>query len=124
MRQRDTEQRRAIREALEEADRPLAAEQIREAAARRCASIGIATVYRAVRAGLDAGWLCVVEVPGLGNHYEVASKGHHHHFACRACGGVFDIAGCPGNLEALLPRGFRLEDHDVLLHGLCEGCNA
>ena len=124
MAQRNTQQREAIRQALERVDRPLSPEQIREAAAVVCGSIGIATVYRAIRAGLEAGWLRGVEIPGLGTHYELADKEHHHHFACRGCGEVFDVAGCPGDLQSLTPGGFKLEDHDVLLHGLCEGCNA
>ena len=32
--------------------------------------------------------------------YEM-TKPHHHHFKCRTCDGVFEIAGCPGDLKKL-----------------------
>ena len=32
-----------------------------------------------------------VEIPGQMPRYERADKGHHHHFVCRVCGGVFEL---------------------------------
>ena len=44
------------------------------------------------------------------------------HFECRKCARVFEVHGCPGNLKPLVPDGFTLEDHEVILYGLCAEC--
>ena len=119
---RNTKQRHAIRLAFEIAGRPLAPEEALAAARRAHAGLGIATVYRAIKAALEEGWLVAVELPGSSARYELAGKKHHHHFHCRACGKVFEIAGCVENLRKLIPSGFRVTDHDVLLYGYCCDC--
>lgn len=121
---RRTQQRDAIREAVERADRPLSPQEILHAAGDLAPGLGLATVYRAVKAGVEQGWLQPVDLPGGPTRYEPAGKQHHHHFECRACHRVYEVDGCPGNLTKLLPSGFTLEAHDVTLYGLCEACNA
>jgi len=121
---RDTRQKRAIEEALREAGRPMAPEEIRDAAARHVPTIGIATIYRNIRQAVDDGWLKVVALPGNPTrHYELSELPHHHHFSCRQCGRVFDIPGCPGPMKDLAPRGFKVERHEVVLYGTCDHCS-
>lgn len=120
--ERNTKQRAVIREVLEEADRPLSPPEIYEAGKSRHKGLGMATVYRAVKSLVDEGWLITVELPGESARYELAGKAHHHHFTCRKCRRVFEIHGCPGELSHLLPAGFKLESHDVVLGGLCDSC--
>ncbi len=122
--ERRTPQRDAIRQAVEKADRPLSPQEILDAAGAEVRGLGIATVYRAVKAGVDEGWLKPVDLPGGPTRYEPAGKQHHHHFECVRCHRVFDLDGCPGNLNQLLPAGFTLEDHEVLLFGHCDTCTA
>jgi len=122
--QRRTVQREAIRRAIEQADRPLLPNEILEAASQALPGLGIATVYRTINAGVEDGWLKPVELPGSNTHYEMAGKKHHHHFECTQCGGVYEVDGCPGNLQPLAPDGFKLEAHELVLYGLCETCNA
>lgn len=121
---RDTRQKRAIRNAFEQADRPLSPEQARAAAARESDGLGIATVYRTVRSLLDDGQLTAVDVPGRGTYYELAGKSHHHHFACEDCGEVFELEGCTSEVRGRLPRGFRARGHDVTVFGTCPDCAA
>lgn len=47
---------------------------------------------------------------------------HRHHFHCTACDEVTPIDGCPGGIEALAPRGWQVERHDLTLHGRCGKC--
>jgi Fur family ferric uptake transcriptional regulator len=122
MSQRHTQQQAAIRAALQEADRPLDAQEVLAAAKEAAPTLGLATVYRALKAGAEAGWLKPVELPGGATRYELAGKAHHHHFECRQCQRVFDVAGCPGQLQTLTPAGFTLEGHEVVLYGLCDQC--
>ena len=121
--ERATRQRAAIRDAVERADRPLSPREILDAAGRQVKGMGLATIYRAVKDGVEEGWLRGVELPGGPTRYEPAGKQHHHHFECRACHRVFEVDGCPGNIGRLAPPGVRLEGHEIVLYGLCETCN-
>lgn len=121
---RDTRQKRAIRNAFKLADRPLSPEQARAVAARESDGLGIATVYRTVKSLLEDGHLTVVDVPGRGTYYELAGKGHHHHFACEDCEAVFELEGCTSEVRGRLPRGFRARGHDVTVFGTCPDCSA
>ena len=120
---RDTRQKRAIRSAFERANRPLSPEQARSEAARESAGLGIATVYRTVRSLLEDGQLSLVDIPGRGTYYELAGKGHHHHFACEDCGAVFELEGCNSGIYDRLPLGFCTRGHDVTIFGSCAGCS-
>ncbi len=120
---RDTRQKRAVRRALEIAGRPLSPEEIHDAAGRESDGLGIATVYRSVRALLDEGWLEAVELAGRPTLYEVAGKGHHHHFVCEECGAVHELEGCSSSVQITLPRGFRARDHEITVYGRCAACS-
>ena len=120
--QRNTHQRDSIRDVIEAADRPLSPIEILDGAQRRVPRLGMATVYRTVKELVESRWLRPVELPGEPARYELAEKAHHHHFHCRQCNRVYDIPGCPGDLRPLLPAGFELQDHEVVLYGKCEKC--
>ena len=122
--QRDTTQRRAIRRALEEAGRPLGALEVLEASKAEAPGLGIATVYRNIKALLKAKEIAEVQLPGEPPRYESAGKDHHHHFRCERCEKVFELGGaCLPDLKGSLPRGFKVTSHEVLVHGLCAGCS-
>ncbi len=121
---RKTQQRAAIRQAIEELARPVGPQEILETAQEVVPALGIATVYRNVRAMVDDGVLRVVELPGSLNRYELAGKDHHHHFHCRACDRVFEVDDCPGQIGELTPAGFALEAHEITLYGRCPECVA
>jgi len=122
--ERDTAQRRAIRAALEDAGRPLSPLEVLNSAQQQVPGLGIATVYRNLKSLVDDGWLVPVDLPGEAPRYEVSGKTHHHHFHCRSCDRVFELPGCPGNLQTVVPNGFSLEDHEVVLYGRCDACAA
>jgi Fur family ferric uptake transcriptional regulator len=119
---RRTRQRAAIRAAFEQARRPLSIAEVLELAQKEVAGLGIATVYRTVGALVEEGFLAAVEIGGESPRYEVAGRGHHHHFCCRRCQRVFEVEGCVPEVERLAPEGFRIESHEILLFGLCSGC--
>lgn len=121
---RQTKQLQAIRQTIEEAGRPLSIEELHSLASEATDSLGIRTVYRIVRRLLEDGEIASVPVPGKSDRYELASiaSSHHHHFHCTSCDRYFDIHGCPGGLNKLVPEGFKLENHDLTLTGLCASC--
>ncbi|MEX1256709.1 MAG: transcriptional repressor [Gemmatimonadota bacterium] len=122
--QRETRQRRAIRKTFEEAGHPLSPKELLDAARSHVGGLGIATIYRNLKSLQDDGWIVPVDLPGEPSRYEIAGKGHHHHFHCRSCDRVYEVDGCPGNLRSVTPDGFRLESHEFVLYGLCEACAA
>jgi Fur family ferric uptake transcriptional regulator len=120
--ERNTNQRRAIRDVIEAAGRPLSPNEILDAAKPTVPSLGIATVYRTLKVMVSDGWLSVVDLPGQAPRYEVNGKGHHHHFHCKKCGRVYEIKGCDRNLHHLTPPGFELTGHEIFLFGHCKDC--
>ena len=119
---RNTPQGAAVRRVFAEADGPLSVQDARERAERLCPGIGIATVYRTLRRLLAEKAVAAVDIPGAGVLYEAAAGLHHHYFVCHACGRAFVLRNCPGHLQAMVPDGFELQRHDIVLHGLCAGC--
>lgn len=85
-------------------------------------SIGIATVYRAIRSLIADGFVEPVELPGYAPLYERAGKGHHHHFICTNCERAYELEGCESEIRTKLPRGFRVSGHDVTFFGSCASC--
>jgi Fur family ferric uptake transcriptional regulator len=120
--QRSTRQRRAIRAVFEKLNRPLSPQEVLAAVGEEVEGIGIATVYRAVSALLEEGFLTKVDVPGEPARYELSGKGHHHHFQCQSCGTVFELARCSGNFKEWAPPGFSVTGHEVWIYGSCSTC--
>jgi Fur family ferric uptake transcriptional regulator len=100
---RKTNQRNAIQEVFRNIDRPL-------------------DIYRNLKILVEKGWLKKIYTPGRGALYERAGKEHHHHFQCRQCDRLFEIAGCAFNEQSSTPPGFITEEHEVYLYGICSSC--
>ena len=122
--QRSTKQRTAIQQAMTQADRPLAPQEVLELAQATLPGLGIATVYRALKAMAEEGLLREVHLPGRSPMYEVAHHGPHPHFQCRVCARVFAVHACPGDLASLAPPGFEVDSHEITLYGRCSDCAA
>ena len=120
--ERSTRQRRAIRRVLLETLRPLSPREILELARKQVPSMGLATVYRNLRALVEEGAVVPVALPGEPMRYEAAGAGHHHHFLCRGCGRAFELPGCRLEAHLDLPHGFSAEDHEVVVYGRCPYC--
>jgi Fur family ferric uptake transcriptional regulator len=121
--ERNTRQKRAIRDVFERIRRPLSTDEILAEAQEDIESLGLATVYRSIRSLIDEGFLTPVEVPGRTPLYERAGKQHHHHFMCTECERVYELEGCSSEVRGDLPRGFRATGHDVTIYGKCKDCN-
>ena len=120
--ERNTRQRSAIRDAIAQAERPLLPQEVLLAAQAQVPGLGIATVYRNLKALTEEGALTVVNLPGENVRFELSGHQHHHHFQCSYCQRVFDVHACPGDLGRLAPQGFTVENHDLTLYGRCSDC--
>jgi len=121
---RNTRQRKAILDALEVADHPLSPQEILGRINHNGKTVNIATVYRTLAALVDRGSLDVVKLAGEPSRYEFSGKGHHHHFRCRDCDRVLVIEKCAADVHSMVPPGYIVEDHDLLLYGLCSECSS
>ncbi len=124
---RQTLQRRAILQALLEAPGPLTPQQVWLQASQQLESLGLATVYRNLSFLESQGEIVPVHLPGESTRFEVAGRGHHHHFCCEGCENVFELdTSCPvAVLEGVtLPGGFAVKHHELTLYGLCSSCQS
>lgn len=124
--QRQTPQRIAIEQSFAIAGRPLSPQEILDAAREQVPSLNLATVYRTLKRMVEDESIHPVELPGESARYELqsAAEHHHHHFRCRSCDAVFDLEGCVEGLKKLLPKGFRMTGHDIVLYGFCAACSS
>jgi Fur family ferric uptake transcriptional regulator len=118
---RTTKQREAMKNVFAETDRPLTAQEVLARAQEEVPGLGIATVYRNLKAFVEEGLLRTVDLPDEPSRYESVDLDHHHHFQCDECGDVFDVPGCP-DIEGFVPEDFDLSRHEVLLYGTCPQC--
>ncbi len=91
-------------------------------ARKKISGLGIATVYRNLKSLQADGLIMAVELPGQPPRWEVAPQKHHHHFLCESCDKLYEIPACTEDLQQLLPEGYTLQDHDILLRGKCAAC--
>lgn len=119
-----TRKQRMLLDVFEASRRPLTPQEAWESARREDPRIGLATVYRAVRVLHEGSAINRVEIAGEPTRYEYAqARAHHHHFYCRACGRIIEIRGCPRDLAACVPEGCTMEDHKIVLYGVCDRCS-
>jgi Fur family transcriptional regulator, ferric uptake regulator len=119
-----TKQKLVLGEVFERAKRPLTATEICQEARGKIPSLGIATVYRAIKQFVTDGQIRTVEIPGVPPHYESAARHHHHFFLCQQCRHLFDLLGCVRGVRALAPSGFHVQQHEIVLYGECASCAA
>ena len=121
---RQTKQRNAILSVIENSDGPLSVPEIHQKAGANLTSLGIATVYRAIKLLSQNHQIQPVILPSGETRYERTGLGHHEHFQCRSCEQVFDLSACPVHIPrgTLLPGGFLVEDHTMTIYGLCSDC--
>jgi Fur family transcriptional regulator, ferric uptake regulator len=121
---RNTRQRRALRDAFEEQNRPLSPSELLALASEKVDGLGIATVYRTIKSLLEEGGLAQVDLPGEPPRYELAGKPDHHHFQCNSCSKVFDAPGQLDHTDKLAPEGVSVAKYILVVYGTCQACLA
>jgi Fur family ferric uptake transcriptional regulator len=122
--------RTAVVEALASHDCAVTALELeQELRRRRDASVGRASVYRALEVLEELALVQRFEIErGLAAYERVSPDGHHHHHAiCRRCGRMEPFED--RDLERAIAQvadevDFEVAEHDVVLRGLCESCSS
>jgi Fe2+ or Zn2+ uptake regulation protein len=126
---RNTKQRQAIFEAIENHGGHLTADEIYLLVKRRFPRLSLGTVYRNLRVLVVQGGLRELDF-GMAVTYFETAKDSHYHLICRVCGSIADadipverglrsVAGRARNLG-----GFRIEGHRLDFIGVCAACQS
>ena len=119
--------RRAVIEHLGDQSCCRSAQEIFDGIRADSRPVGIASVYRALDQLVELELVQRVELgDGIARFEPAHVDGeHHHHLVCDACGKVEPFAD-PGLEQALEDAArrldYRMQAHEVVLHGRCDGC--
>jgi Fur family transcriptional regulator, ferric uptake regulator len=125
-----TAQRRALVEAIQEANRHLDADSLLELARKRQPKIDRATVYRTIELLKKlrlVDELDLMHLEGEKHYYEVKTKRDHIHLACFSCGRIEEfINPIFERLKAQIIQetGFRIKVTRLEVGGACRTCAA
>ena len=128
MQQRNTRQRAAIVELLDDIEEFRSAQQLHELLAAKGSNVGLATVYRAMQSLSESGDVDVLRSgDGEALYRRCDKRAHHHHLVCRSCRTTVEIDG--PNVEAWATKvgashGFADIEHTIELFGTCAACRA
>ncbi|MCU0833452.1 MAG: ferric iron uptake transcriptional regulator [Chromatiaceae bacterium] len=115
-----------ILDVLEHSDkRHMSAEDVYRALLDRGGEIGLATVYRVLTQFEQAGLVARHHFEGGQAVFELNRGGHHDHLVCVRCGRVVEFLepAIEERQEAIARQhGYRLEDHSLVIYGVCPGC--
>jgi len=105
--------------------RHLSAEDVYKTLLDKGEEIGLATVYRVLTQFESAGLVCRHHFEGGQSVFELNRGGHHDHLGCVKCGKVVEFleeAIEARQREIAEEHGFTLEDHSLVIYGLCPQC--
>jgi Fur family transcriptional regulator, ferric uptake regulator len=111
---------------LETSDkRHLSAEDVYKLLLQRGEEIGLATIYRVLTQFEGAGLVSRHHFEGGQSVFELNRGGHHDHLVCVKCGKVVEFLDedIEERQRAIArEQGFALEDHSLVIYGLCADC--
>src|SRR5262245_39514037 len=126
---RNTKQRQAIFEGIEQHGGHLTADEIYKLVKRRLPRLSLGTVYRNLRVLVAQGSLRELDF-GMAVTYFETVKDSHYHLICRTCGSITD-AEMPAErrLQSVVRQardlgGFRIEEHRLDFIGVCAACQS
>jgi Fur family ferric uptake transcriptional regulator len=103
------------------------ADTVARAVRERLGAVSIQAVYDALTLFTEHGLVRRIAPAGSPARYETRVGDNHHHVTCRRCGVVGDVdcallpAPC---LTPSDPRGFVIDEAEVIYWGLCPACRA
>ncbi len=124
---RPSRQRSAVLALLDDLDGFRSAQDLHALLRTRGASVGLATVYRALQALVDDGQVDVLRGADGEAAYRRCSPVHHHHLVCRSCGRTVEVADPPVERWAArvaAEHGFADVQHQLEVFGTCSACAA
>ncbi|MEZ3160718.1 transcriptional repressor [Microbacterium sp. BWT-B31] len=123
---RRTVQKTVIRQALDQREGFVSAQQLHSALEAAGDRVGIATVYRQLNALAAAGLADTITVDGEILYKACGDRTHHHHLVCERCGrsDQIDPPSESWIQSAAAARGYTVTRHVFEVFGLCADCAA
>ena len=121
-----SKQRMQILEIFLKNEKHLSADELLALVRKKIPSIGLATVYRALRLFCECGICRELKVDdGIARYEHLYGHQHHDHLICTKCGRFVEIMD--PRIEKLQERvarakGFTLEKHRLQIYGICNRC--
>lgn len=108
-------------------ERHLSAEDVYKIMITTGEDVGLATVYRVLTQFEDAGLLVRHHFESGKAVFELNAGDHHDHIVCVKCGHVeefYDEEIERRQEKAAESRGFKIQDHSLMIYGICnkENC--
>ena len=125
VRSRSTRQRAALLALLTQVPGFLSAQELHARLQAEGASVGLATVYRALQDLTERGVVDVLHTGDGEAVYRRCSTDHHHHLVCRRCGRAVEVVGPAVEAwasEVGTAHGFSAIEHQVDVFGVCAEC--
>jgi Fur family ferric uptake transcriptional regulator len=107
-------------------ERHLSAEDVYKVLLNAGDDVGLATVYRVLTQFEDAGLLVRHHFESGKAVFELNQGEHHDHMVCIKCGRVEEFHDEEierRQEEAAKSRGFKMQDHSLMIYGICDKCN-
>lgn len=106
-------------------ERHMSAEDVYKVLLNAGDDVGLATVYRVLTQFEDAGLLVRHHFESGKAVFELNEGDHHDHIVCVKCGKVeefFDEEIERRQKEAAESRGFKMQEHSLMIYGICDKC--
>ena len=123
---RQTKQRKAILDVLENAEIPITAEDIYLKLKEKCIDISLSTIYRNLEMLCKEG-LVVKSYVMNEDKARFALPDKKNYLICEKCGKIVIIDNCPFDKfkeELKEVHGFDITGHSVEVYGICPDCKA
>ena len=123
---RTTRQKTQVREALEAQQGFMSAQALHSSLVSIGATIGLATVYRALNELAESGLADTLQSPSGETLFRGCATGeHHHHLICRHCGCTVEVHSDEVEewaRRAAAENGFTAIGHVLDIFGTCAQC--
>ena len=127
MSDRRTNSQKRILSLLKQLQGEINAQQLYIQLRERREALGLATVYRALKALKLDGTIQERVSPTGESFYSLISKEHQHHFNCVGCGRSLSLDNCPIEqelIELCQAEKFKVFYHTLEFFGLCHACQS
>lgn len=122
-----SDQRREILLTFLKTEKHLTADELYRLVKKRNLSVGVATVYRALKLICESGLGRELRLDNNSVRYEhLYNHEHHDHLYCVNCGELTEVIDPKiEKLQEKLARknDFKMHGHRLLIHGLCRECS-
>jgi len=121
MLERVTSQKQIILDYLRSTQTHPSAEEIFKAVKKKLPRVSLGTIYRNLDNFVKKD--IIQEISGEIKHFDADLTGHHH-FICKKCNRIFDLASFEINLSYLKNKSIgSIKECKLFVYGVCKKCN-